>query len=444
MRKLGQHDVDRIFEEALGDAQLPVPSNVWAGISSELEKDGLKRKVFWYQRIAAASVLLLMGIGTWTLGLQSGTASLQETALGKPLRDLEHQLPLRECPVLAPTEFVQTSAKGVKPNVATMQPTQQDAFSHMPKPQRTQVNFAVSNVPNSSAEFERTMDQVMAPAMATIEMLKSRRPTGIADLSISSKQQHQSIAGTHVGTFAGILQAKDPEKRREKEFAYVLDSEEDFAKSTKRWEVGAGFAPDMTFASTTPVQQTTGSAKILADDPTKAEIKRLSPVMAYSSGVRAAYELNNRWSVRTGATYSNRQTSTAALATNGKVSASQSTLNLSTLEIPVSMRYNVITNKHFDYYVASGVSANFLLQYDNSQITPTGKVVARRNSDPSDLMRPSQANVLLSTGLRYRILDRLNLQVEPGMRYGVITNEYAFSQSRPISLNLLTGLNYHF
>jgi hypothetical protein len=51
---------------------------------------------------------------------------------------------------------------------------------------------------------------------------------------------------------------------------------------------------------------------------------------------------------------------------------------------------------------------------------------------------------LLSTGLRYRILDRLNLQVEPGMRYGVVTNEYAFSQSRPISLNLLTGLNYHF
>jgi opacity protein-like surface antigen len=167
--------------------------------------------------------------------------------------------------------------------------------------------------------------------------------------------------------------------------------------------------------------------------------------MAYSTAVRASFELNDRWSLRSGLSYINRQSSTSAVVNSfGKVDAYQSTLNLSSMEIPLAVRFNVIANKHFDYYVTSGVSGTFLLHYDNTQVTSAGKIAARRSSDVNDAFKPSQGSLLLSTGLKYRIFDRLNLQVEPGIRYGLLTNEYAFSQSRPVSMNLLTGLNYHF
>jgi hypothetical protein len=46
--------------------------------------------------------------------------------------------------------------------------------------------------------------------------------------------------------------------------------------------------------------------------------------------------------------------------------------------------------------------------------------------------------------LRYRIHNNLSLQLEPGLRYGLLTNEYAFSQTKPLSMSLTTGLNYRF
>ena len=70
MRKLGQHIVDRAFEEGLQGAEMPVSAKVWAGINSELEKDQLRRKVFFYRSIAAASILLLFGLSTWMFVFQ--------------------------------------------------------------------------------------------------------------------------------------------------------------------------------------------------------------------------------------------------------------------------------------------------------------------------------------------------------------------------------------
>ena len=91
MRKLGQHNVDRIFDESLANAEMPVSGNVWAGIASELEKDGLRRKVLWYQRIAVASVLLLIGLGSWMLVWQSANPSATILAMGKPLREMRDE-----------------------------------------------------------------------------------------------------------------------------------------------------------------------------------------------------------------------------------------------------------------------------------------------------------------------------------------------------------------
>lgn len=71
MRKLGQHIVDRAFEEGLQGAEMPVLAKVWAGINSELEKDqNSRRKVFFYRSIAAASILLLFGLSTWMFVFQ--------------------------------------------------------------------------------------------------------------------------------------------------------------------------------------------------------------------------------------------------------------------------------------------------------------------------------------------------------------------------------------
>src|SRR5688572_14336717 len=112
MRKLGQNLVDRVFDEGLANAELPVSGKVWDGISSELEKDGLRRAVVWYRSIAVASVLLLIGLGAWTLAGQAGsTGSDAGLAAGKPMRPYELGLSLRDCPADVQETFATTATQ---------------------------------------------------------------------------------------------------------------------------------------------------------------------------------------------------------------------------------------------------------------------------------------------------------------------------------------------
>lgn len=444
MRRLGKHIVDRAFEQGLQDAKMPVSSRVWDGISNELEKDKLRKMVFWYRSVAAASVLLLIGLGTWVLTWQAannkGTADM---GLGKSLKGWQISYPERACgPEENGHRHLQSAdrkaqAQKSAPRNAWLLGTPIMPFNGQP----SQTTAAKKDYP-SLEEALRKVPQAMADLRKAI----SKQPSSLMpDLADRGRRPSQGFEMPEVGEFAELLPPRSPEKRREREFTYAMEDGKSEAKPAKHWELGAGFAPDMTFASTTPLQQGARSSQIIANDPTEANTNRLSPVMAYSTAVRASFELNDRWSLRSGLSYINRQSSTSAVVnTFGKVDAYQSTLNLSSMEIPLAVRFNVIANKHFDYYVTSGVSGTFLLHYDNTQVTSAGKIAARRSSDINDALKPSQGSLLLSTGLKYRIFDRLNLQVEPGIRYGLLTNEYAFSQSRPVSMNLLTGLNYHF
>jgi hypothetical protein len=450
MRKLGQNLVDRVFDEGLANAELPVSGKVWDGISSELEKDGLRRAVVWYRSIAVASVLLLIGLGAWTLAGQAGsTGSDAGLAAGKPMRPYELGLSLRDCPADVQETFATTAT----------QPAGQQGSTYNGNLVRT-VHSTVVAAPHNNFTITELRLKEMAVAHPHLQPMVERATEGIQHMRdliqprnpslmpVIAARDLRAVPATVVsnqGPFAELLPSKMVEKRKEKEYAFALDEDALTTPVRKHWELGAGFAPDMTFASTTPVEQNARSSQIIADDPLDANTKRLSPVMAYVSGIRASYEFNDRWSVRSGLSYVNRETSTTESVNNyGKIDAYQSTLSLSSLEIPVTVRYNLIASKHLDYYVASGVSGNFLLHYDNAQVTSKGTIAARRQSSLSEVMQPSQANILVSTGVKYRLMDRLNLQVEPGLRYGVLTNDYAFSQSRPVSLNLMTGLNYHF
>jgi outer membrane protein W len=464
MRKLGRHPVDRVFDKAFQNAEMPVSKNVWAGIASELEKDDLRKKVFWYRSLAVASLALLMGLGAWMLAWQAGNNNASALSMGKALKPWH--LTSRELPCETSNERL-AQANAAALNATPKAAANTDAFTTAPRQRSrhtsTQLVWANAQVPSNAKTSREGAQPQLNPASenalkegiskaaqnfdAVRRSVRSRKPDLLPTVADLGRRQFQGLqVPQDPGLLSSLASPKSNDRRREKEFAFALEDETPVAKPQKHWELGAGFAPDITFASTTPVeQQVSKSARIIANDPTEANTNRLSPVMAYASTLRASYEFNDRLSLRSGMTYTNRQSSTTeAVSAYGKVDSYQSTLNLTTMEVPLSVRYNVVKNKNFDYYVTSGVSGTFLLHYANTQVTSTGRVAARRGSDLSDVMRPSQGNLLLSTGMRYRIFDRLNLQVEPGLRYGLLTNEYAFSQSRPVSMSLLTGLNYHF
>ncbi|MFM2377141.1 MAG: hypothetical protein RLZZ165_2238, partial [Bacteroidota bacterium] len=71
MRRLGRNPVDRLFREGARNAEMPVSDKAWANIVSELEKDHLRGKLQGYRMFAAVAVVLIIGLGSWLLVLQS-------------------------------------------------------------------------------------------------------------------------------------------------------------------------------------------------------------------------------------------------------------------------------------------------------------------------------------------------------------------------------------
>lgn len=438
MRKLGQFRVDRVFDEGLRDAEMPVSGKVWDAIATQLEKDHLRRQVLWYRGIAAASIALLMGLGAWMLVVQGISGGPVRMALGKQVSTTVN-LP----------SFAQGTCRGLgswaspKQQMASTTASLEaaDALPRLAVETSPSVEAVPATVPNLGQTLASGRDGITRIR----QTIRAQQPNLMPSLQGTGKRG-RPVALVPPGGKIGELFASKALKK-EKEFTYEL--EETAAKAPrprKRWEVGAAFSPDMTFASTVPIQQNARSPQVLADDPTKANVNKLSPVMAYAGMVNTTFTVNDRWSMRAGLSCINRQSSTVApVNTYGKNTTSyQSNLNLYTLEVPVSVRYNVIHADKFDYYVSSGVSGNFFLHYDNYLQSADGKIAGRRSSSTSDVLKPSQANLLLSTGLRYNLLERLSMQLEPGVRYGFYTNEYAFSQSRPLSMSLLSGLSYRF
>ncbi|MBK9453795.1 MAG: PorT family protein [Bacteroidetes bacterium] len=440
MRKLGQHIVDRAFEEGLQGAEMPVSAKVWAGINSELEKDQLRRKVFFYRSIAAASILLLFGLSTWMFVFQGTQDRVWMSA-----RKLKSQV---QMPTFAELECIESNSPVLMTDGLT-KPTRVRSKLN------SNLNFAASSNEKVTTtdgntiaipDLKKVLEQIPKNTDMIRFAIMSRKPALSDPLSL---RDHRSVQDVSAGAFSesnGGLSNLLSDKKKDKEYSFTAFESEDDEKPVGRWEVGAGFAPDMAFASTTPLGQGSRSTRGLADDPAQAQTNRLSPVVAYAGVLRASYEFDERFSLRAGLSCINRQSTTfASVNTFGKdATAYQSNLDLYSLEVPVSLKYNVIHAKNYDYYVTTGVSGSFFLHYDNYLQTADGSIAGRRSSGTDDILKPSQASLLLSTGLRYRLHDRLSMQLEPGLRYGVMRNEYAFSQRRPVSTSLLSGLSYHF
>ncbi len=214
-----------------------------------------------------------------------------------------------------------------------------------------------------------------------------------------------------------------------------------------RWAFGGAFSPDYSFSTASPVQDqlNTSSRTVELQDPAEAAKSPSSLVTAFSTGLNLNYKVSDRVGVQSGLFYSNRKsTTTSDVSSFGKSLIINSDFSLNQLEIPLLLQYSIVKRDQLDYYVSSGVSANLLWNYNNTISNGAGQVAARVVSAEKHTLQPSQGNFVLRTGIRYSLFNKVSLNLEPGLRYGILTNKYAFTNGKPVSLSLSSGVNYHF
>jgi hypothetical protein len=450
MAKKGRHIVDRVFAEGLRDAQMPVSNRIWTGLSAQLENQRLRRKVMLWRFTAAASVMLLIGMGTWLFFQSNQSLNTRDFMasghrFGKAASLTDRCFDGQET-LLATQPHIQRG----RTLIAGIPALPLDiADAQRPIAKVNTVEPIVSSLLYPTDKIQAALAHARAGLLRARELSENvHRLPIVASNALQTRPVEFAADELPERTHLAMARSKGSSGPRIREFnfdALATVGEQEIRKPS-RWEVGGAFAPDMTFESVTPYQSdnAASSSRILADDATKADTKRLSPVMAYSTGVRAGFVLNDRFTLRGAVMYTNRQTTTSAEIATYKTESYQSNLSLNYLEVPVSVKYNIIHNKHLDYFVSTGVSGNLFLSYQNYLSTADGSVAARKSSESGQAFKPSQANALISTGLQCRLGRAMSFNVEPGLRYGFAKNDYAFSKSRAVSMNLSSSLNYHF
>ena len=469
------HIIDQLFNQHFAEAEAPVRGAVWEGISAQMENSRLRKKVRFAWITAAASFLLLMGFGTWMFW--GNEPAEQQFAQG-------YTIPTPQANTSGNTAANSVSSDSnanlqFNPNLAqhlgTFPRAGFRALTASPNdPQVTpdkspKTNLSIFSVNQYGRPNRIGNTQPMEKATSLNTSVEDKAV--FAELDAHAEEvpvvEEKNAVDAYDGAVGNGLQmtpelqhlesimAQNRKKKPAMELSPLVDemfggndtqADQPESPSFKRFSLGGAFSPDYAFATTAPVQEGNPSSRSFRlQDPADADQTNTDFVSAFSTGINFGYKVSQRVGLQSGVTYSNRTSNTTSeLDAFGKTDSYNSSFTVSFVEVPLLVQYDLVSRDNFSYYVSSGMSASLLWDYDNTLSNPEGRVAARILSPEERKLQPTQANLLLRTGVRYNILDNLSLNIEPGIRYGVLSNKYAFANGNPLALSLSTGASFNF
>ncbi len=110
------------------------------------------------------------------------------------------------------------------------------------------------------------------------------------------------------------------------------------------------------------------------------------------------------------------------------------------VEVPFLMRYKLI-DKNVDFNIVGGFGANFLIGNDVYLKYAGNKEVIGETKGVNTI----NYNSILGFGIEYPIMDRINIRLEPSIKYYLNEiNSSSSVESHPYSIGIYAGVNYSF
>lgn len=415
MRDFHQHPVDKAFADKLKEAQVKAPARVWEGVSAQMETQRLRKKVVYSQWTAAAAVALLIGFSSWYFIWGTVASGGIANSPANPIAKVKPAHKIERAPVAAKEIACNESGPRTK---TTPQFVERIRF-------KTYIGKPVDIVPRRVSLTSFKQNALLREAGTDVATL-------FAAPSVVEVPQQQAIQPMEVN--------------RDFMAEFVPQDEPGRKKNRHDFNIGGTIAPDFAFESQTPVSLSRvnySTTEVLPENPENSS-RSFTPVAAFTAGVNAGYEINDRISVNSGVLYTQRNTeSHHGIYQKGKAELVTTKFDVSFLEVPATVQYEWLQRKGWSSYVATGVSATMFLYYENTFESSSG-INARNVSDKSEAMNLAQTSMLMSAGVDVNLTEHVSLNVEPRLRYGLQTNPYAFTQSNPLSLAGFSGVSYKF
>ncbi|MDX1752758.1 MAG: hypothetical protein R3259_06200 [Salinimicrobium sediminis] len=423
--------IDRLYQEKFRDFEAAPRDVVWRSIAAKLKEEEKKPAVVpLWSRIAGVAAILafLLLIGDWILPKQSGTAVANE----------ETQLP---------------------------------ANSPTTQPQNSRLSVIPSEIEAEAEPIAEAVSETTLPSTPLQEEGKDKRVAEVSAVEIASKN---AIFDSYdpVASEEGLVKIENklPEEKEDLLLEALREDETEVAASTskKGFEISTHAAPIY--------YGNMGKGNFI--DP-RFNNNNSEGEMTYSYGVKIAYNLNEKFKVRSGINKVNMSYNTGGVAfqavagkspvknisldnsstvtstlggKNGGRTPTGSTnrtdaayirpgeLNQKTgyLEIPLELEYNLFADK-FELNLIGGASTLFLAENEILLNAETVSLEGRANN-----LNNVSFSTNIGLGLDYNLSDKFKLNLEPMLKYQLNTFENASSDTRPYYFGIYSGFSYKF
>ena len=377
------------MRQKMADYQRSAPEVSWDEIDKALATQ--KRSGNWWIRIAAAAAIVaLAGTGYW---LMQDKASEQKPLTAETTNTQQQPIETQSAPVSVEIEHSEAPKM-----VARVETTPHATPSVIQQPMDTAVVVETAVSPTTITDT--------TTADATENRLHPLPDRGIVSSSLGSdkrnvKKETRLTAKVYYGnTMMG--------SRMTNELCYF--SGYDFPINLVRPDINPtdnNYSNESQPNNSNAFNNDSTSHVSTGRGPENGNIRYHQPIRF---GVSLRYQLNERWSIESGLTYTRLVTDSCSVRQRHDY-----------LGLPLNMGYQLWSNRHFGVYLTAGGTVEKML-------------------DAS----PWQLSVNSAVGLEYKLTNILHLYAEPGLGYYFSDGSKipTIYQDQPLNFNLNIGLRF--
>ncbi|MCE2895645.1 MAG: hypothetical protein LW721_14520 [Flammeovirgaceae bacterium] len=444
MKNSESRKFEESWEKAFSDAEMNPSEKVWDGIDmhlSKMESGSMKRRVVFYQRLAAASILFALlagGVGLWNWATKEG--QLQQTVAQK-------RKPIDKEPLVD----------------GNIQKEMTTAINGTSASKLSEENLIQKNSPSSLQEkgnkeksVEKSKEKYMTPkeegsrhllgSNALASLVADKEQNGIAN------EKNENFRSTHLTRECPTISSEElpvveikltgeptrtvAQAKRFKEPTVASKNEQ---KDDRGWWASVGGAagnynPNTSVSTNFSQAQLAGVPSSSSTVPNSSEA---SAGTAFSYGVNLGKKVAKRWVIVTGVNYLNQSigynSNVASLDANNRAQAYVADLNANSSNLTTTTPYKInssneflsiplqagfiLLDKKIGLQLNAGVSSDFFMK--NTLIDESGKLASfSQGAGGNSAYRTINWTGLASTEFSYRISNHYRVSVLPGLRYG--------------------------
>lgn len=410
------------------DYSEPAPADLWDRLEKELNTP--KVIPMWRRPQVVAAVALLVVASSLTVWFWQSPAAHYASRRSAELTTLPQPDATAPLPAVPEPSVARVVPGTPSPNKTRRMNVAQAATVEVTTADQAAVSHAI--VEENRIEENHSADR------------KEEKP------AVENTKQQPAARSSYSGKKNNYIAYAVPRKKRERNWSVGLSTGNGtFSSSTQmdgylplpRSAKGAFTNSDNGVQARADIDKVIQFANLAEGEAGKSDIKYRIPV---TFGASLRFDLNDKWAIETGVTYTRLSSETSSGAKQNNYSWED---KLHYVGIPLKINRNIWSNERFEVYASAGGAVEKCVSGKQKIVWNTTSKVVDETAEPTETdirVKPLQWSLSAAAGAQFKITEKLGIYAEPGVVYYFDdgSNVNTIRKEHPFNFNIQLGVRF--